>query len=61
MEKSFSFNEYYEKVALEKGCHYVNLQPVVNYSEINGLYYDKRGHAVIASVIASKINEILAK
>ena len=31
MEKSLSFNEYYEKIALEKGCHYVNLQSVVNY------------------------------
>ena len=37
MEKSFFFNEYYEEVALEKGCHYVNMQSVVNYSEIDGL------------------------
>ena len=34
---------------------------VVNYSEIDGLHYDKRGHAVIASVVASKINEIFSK
>ena len=61
MEKSLSFNKYYEKVALEKGCHYVNLQSVVNYSEIDGLHYDKRGHAVVASVVASKINEIFTK
>ena len=61
MEKSLSFNEYYEKVALEKGCHYVNLQSVVNYSEIDGLHYDKRGHAVIAFIVALKINEIFAK
>ncbi len=61
MEKSLSFNECYKKIALEKSCHYINPESVVNYSEINGLYYDKRGHAVIASVIASKINEILAK
>ena len=60
MEKSLSFNEYYEKIALEKGCHYVNLQSVVNYSEIDGLHYDKRGHAVIASVVASKINKIFS-
>ena len=61
MEKSFFFNEYYEKVALEKGCYYVNMQSVVNYSEIDGLHYDKRGHVVAASVVASKINEIFAK
>ena len=60
MEKSLYFNEYYEKIALEKGCHYVNLQSVVNYSEIDGLHYDKRGHAIIASVVASKINEIFS-
>ena len=60
MEKSLSFNKYYQKIALEKGCHYVNLQSVVNYSEIDGLHYDKRGHAVIASVVASKINEIFS-
>ena len=61
MEKSFFFNEYYEKIALEMGCYYVNMQSVVNYSEIDGLHYDKRGHVVIASVVASKINEIFAK
>ena len=60
MEKSLSFNEYYKKIALEKSCHYVNLQSVVNYSEIDGLHYDKRGHAVISSVVASKINEIFS-
>ena len=60
MEKSLSFNEYYEKIALEKDCHYVNLQSVVNYSEIDGLHYDKKGHAVVASVVASKINEIFS-
>ena len=42
MEKSLSFNEYYEKVALEKGCHYINLQLLVNYSEIDGSHYDRR-------------------
>ena len=60
MEKSLFFNEYYEKIALEKGCQYINLQSVVNYSEIDGLHYDKRGHAVIASVVASKIKEIFS-
>ena len=60
MEKSLSFNQYYQKIALEKSCHYVNLQSVVNYSEIEGLHYDKREHAVIASVVASKINEIFS-
>ena len=61
MEKSLSFNEYYKKIALEKSCHYVKVKSVVNYSEIDGLHCDKRGHAVIASVVASKINEIFAK
>ena len=60
MEKALSFNKYYQKITLEKGCHYVNLQSVVNYSEIDGLHYDKRGHAVIAFVVASKINEIFS-
>ena len=58
MGKSLFFNEYYEKIALEKGCHYVNLQAVVNYSEIDSLPYGKRWHTVIASVVASKVNEI---
>ena len=60
MEKSLSFNQYYQKIAIEKSCHYVNLQSVVNYSEIDGLHYDKRGHTVIASVVASKIKEIFS-
>ena len=57
-EKSLLFNDYYEKLALDKGCHYIDLQAVVSYSKIDGLHYDKRGHAVIASTVASKINEI---
>ena len=60
MEKSLSFKEYYKKIALEKGCQYINLQSVVNYSEIDGLHYDKIGHTVIASVVASKIKEIFS-
>ena len=58
MEKSLLFNDYYEKLALERDCHYVDLQSVVSYSKIDGLHYDKRGHAVVASIVASKINEI---
>ena len=58
MEKSLLFNNYYEKLALERDCHYVDLQSVVSYSKIDGLHYDKRGHAVVASSVASKINEI---
>ena len=60
MEKSLFFNEYYERIALEKGCHYVKLQAVINCLEIDGLHYDKREHAVIASVVASKINAIFS-
>ena len=58
MEKSLLFNDYYEKLALERDCHYVDLQSVVSYSKIDGLHYDKRGHEVVASSVASKINEI---
>ena len=58
MEKSLLFNNYYEKLALERDCHYLDLQAVVSYSKIDGLHYDKRGHAVVASIVASKINEI---
>ena len=58
MEKSLLFNDYYEKLALERDCHYVDLQSVVSYSKIDGLHYDKRGHAAVASIVASKINEI---
>ena len=58
MEKSLLFNDYYKKLALERDCHYVDLQSVVSYSKIDGLHYDKRGHAVVASIVASKINEI---
>ena len=58
MEKSLLFNDYYEKLALERDCHYIDLQSVVSYSKIDGLHYDKRGHAVVASIVASKINEI---
>ena len=58
MEKSLLFNDFYKKIALDRDCHYLDLQAVVSYSKIDGLHYDKRGHAVVASSVASKINEI---
>ena len=60
MKKSLLFNDFYEEIALDRDCHYLDLQAFVSYSKIDGLHYDKRGHAVIASVVASKINEIFS-
>ena len=38
MEKSLLFNDFYKKIALDRDCHYLDLQAVVSYSKIDGLH-----------------------
>tara|TARA_B100000427_G_scaffold326418_1_gene335046 strand:- start:145 stop:810 length:666 start_codon:yes stop_codon:yes gene_type:complete len=58
MQKSFEFHDYYSEIAKEKGCYYIDLRPVVKYSNIDGLHLDEKGHEILGSIVASKILEI---
>ena len=58
MEKSLQFHDHYSQIAKDKGCYYINLSSVVEYSKIDGLHLDEEGHGIVGFVTASKIKEI---
>lgn len=58
MEKSFQFHSYYSKLADDKGCHYYDLSSKVEYSQLDGLHLDEKGHERSGVLIASKIQSI---
>ena len=58
MKKSFQFHDYYSKLANDKECHYYDLSSKVEYSQIDGLHLDEKGHKKSGALIASKIQSI---
>ena len=58
MKKSFQFHDYYSKLANDKECHYYDLSSKVEYSQIDGLHLDEKGHKRSGALIASKIQSI---
>jgi len=58
MKKSFQFHDYYSKLANDKECHYYDLSSKVEYSQIDGLHLDEKGHKRSGVLIASKIQSI---
>ena len=56
--KSLQFHDYYNKIAKDKGCYYINLSSEVGYSKVDGLHLDEEGHGIVGSITASKIKEI---
>ncbi len=58
MKKSLQFHDHYKKIAKDRGCYYTDLYPAVEYSVIDGLHLDEKGHGIVGSIVASKIEEI---
>ena len=58
MKKSFQFHDYYSKLANDKECHYYDLSSKVEYSQLDGLHLDEKGHKRSGALIASKIQSI---
>ena len=58
MKKSFQFHDYYSKLANDKECHYYDLSSKVEYSQLDGLHLDEKGHKRSGALIASKIESI---
>ncbi|MFL2983630.1 MAG: SGNH/GDSL hydrolase family protein [Candidatus Neomarinimicrobiota bacterium] len=61
MEKSFEFGRYYSKIAEKKNCHYMDLSSIVKYSAIDGLHLDEKGHEIVGTALANKIENIFQK
>jgi len=55
---SLEFADYFSHIAKRKGCHYIDLSKIVEYSAIDGLHLDEKGHNIVGNVLADKIHNI---
>lgn len=58
-EKSQALARYYEEVAKRHAVEYMNPGNVVEISELDGIHYTERGHAIMAELMEKKIREIM--
>ncbi len=58
MKKSSEFHKYFSQIAKIKACYYIDLSKKVEYSSIDGLHLDEKGHEIVGEVLANKIKYI---
>lgn len=58
-EKSLKFGEYYEKVAKQFGCFFLDAGTIVESSKLDGIHLEASEHVKLGKAIAGKIKEIL--
>lgn len=59
VELSKKVAPYYEKVAKEEGCAFLNAAELVTVSPIDGLHLDADGHGKFARILAEEIHTLL--
>ena len=58
VKKSHELVGLYEKLAIEKGCYFLDLSKDVIPSKIDGVHYDETAHKKCADLVSVKIKEI---
>lgn len=56
--ESKNFSEYYEKVAAEKGCFFLDAAKYVTASEYDSLHLSKEAHAVLAKKLKWAVEQL---
>ncbi len=56
--KSRKFGEYYQRVAAEHGCHFLDTAQVVVSSELDGIHFDAVEHQKLGRAVAKRVREI---
>lgn len=59
VELSHQVAPYYEKVAEEENCAFLNAAEHITVSLIDGLHMDREGHKAFACLMADKVRELL--
>jgi lysophospholipase L1-like esterase len=59
-EKSKRFPAYYEAVALQHGCAFLDIQPIVAASQIDGLHLEASQHAKLGKAMADAVLRVFA-
>jgi lysophospholipase L1-like esterase len=59
VELSHKLAPYYEKVAREEACAFINAAEYITVSEIDGLHMDRKGHQAFAALMAKEVHKLL--
>ena len=58
VELSMTIQDIYEEVSTENGCAYINLDKIVQTSDLDGLHYEENEHKKIAETILDRYFKI---
>jgi len=57
-EKSKKFAFYYQMIANQFGCHFLDAGEIIKSSDIDGLHFDKSEHLKLGKAVAKKVKDI---
>ena len=57
--KSQKLGAYYELIAAELGCPFLNAGEVIRSSDIDGIHFDLEEHAKLGNAVAAKVKQLL--
>jgi lysophospholipase L1-like esterase len=58
-EKSRKFGKYYQEVAEQFGCEFLDTSEVIVSSPVDGVHFDAEEHEKLGKAVAEKVREIL--
>ena len=58
-EKSVDFARYYEEVARELGCDFLDAGALVDPNDEDGVHLDQDAHRILGEAIAARIREMI--
>jgi hypothetical protein len=58
-EKSRKFGQYYQEVAEQYGCEFLDTSQVTVSSPVDGVHLDLEEHEKLGKAVAEKVKEIL--
>lgn len=61
IKKATKLIPLYEKLSYEKCCYFLDITPQVEPGVFDGMHLDELGHERLATVVASKVNEIFSE
>ena len=59
VKRSKEFDSHFSMISKKTGCHYFNMAPHIQFSDIDGLHFDAEAHAIFAEKIAPEIIKII--
>ena|SRR3990167_9341001 len=57
--RSKQFHTYFSEVAKKYQCHYFNMAPHVQLSDIDGIHLDEKAHEIFSDLISIEVKKIL--